>query len=155
MAAVCSAVTLTEGLRQHRRQLERPLQAAIGRPDSLVAAIEGGEAETFGSVAERMEELKGEGTQLEDELVSTHFETSRIEEALLSAEAMTRPFTTFADTVGAATPEQLGEMVPLVVKVIERTEGTENPGSGHRGVLPKRPWRCGAGGWARPVTVSS
>ena len=118
-------------LRQHTRQLERRLQTVIGKLDSLVAAVEGGGAEAFRRIAERMEDLERERTQLEDELVSLEFETSRIEEESLSAEAMARTFTTFGEVVGTATPKQLGELIPLVVEVIEWNEDPENPGSGH------------------------
>ena len=83
------------------------------------------------SVSERMADLEAERANLEEQLTTIKFETCRIKEESLSAQAMAQTFKSFGEIVDAATPERLKELMPLIVEVIEWHEDPANPGTGH------------------------
>ncbi|MCG2660409.1 MAG: hypothetical protein L6437_09215 [Kiritimatiellae bacterium] len=75
-------------------------------------------------------ELEKERTEIDGQLESIEFDTDRVKRETLSAEVMATTFKTFSQIISSGTPQELKDIVPRIVEVVEWHEDSSNPGSG-------------------------
>ncbi|MBN2367603.1 recombinase family protein [Candidatus Woesearchaeota archaeon] len=119
-------------LKEHQSEKKRlfcQMQEIDKKLEKMVDSVENGGVAAFKAIKNRMLNLEKEKESIETRLSDMSFETDKLKEQCLSAEAMYDSFSSFKDVLKKANKQELKELIYRIVEVVEWHE--RDKASGH------------------------